>query len=262
MDRGMNKKRWGWGFVTACLVWIVLGSACQAQEDRLSRIEKELAEIKADVTAIRQILAGAAIQGPQGPPPAEREVNVGDGPMRGNPKAKVTLIEFSDYQCPFCGRFFNETLPQIDKEFIQTGKVRFVMRDLPLADIHPNAQKAAEAAGCAGEHGKYWQMHDKLFQNQKALEMPRLKEYAKAIGLDGRAFDECLASGKQAVKIQRDLQEARNLGITGTPAFFLGLTKSGKTIKAISIEGAQPIDTFRQEINHLLSQADQPPKQP
>ncbi len=259
MNQGMNKKRWGWGFVAVCFLMLtVLATACQAQEDRLSRIEKELAEIKKDVTAIRQMLTGAI----QGQPPAEREVSIGDGPMRGDPKAKVTLIEFSDYQCPFCGRFFHETLPQIDKEFLQTGKVRYAMRELPLTAIHPNAQKAAEAAQCAGEQGKYWQMHDKLFQNQKALEVPRLKEYAKGIGLDNRAFDECLDSGKQAVKIQRDLQEARSLGVNGTPGFFLGLTTPGKTIKATSIEGAQPIEVFRQEINRLLSQADQPPKQP
>src|SRR6266436_9420390 len=98
MDRGMNKKRWGWGFVTACLVWAVLGATCQAQEDRMGLIEKELAEIKKDVTAIREMLTGAI----QGQRPTEHEVNVGDRPMRGDPKAKVTLIEFSDFQCPFC----------------------------------------------------------------------------------------------------------------------------------------------------------------
>lgn len=258
MNQEMSKKRWGWGFTITCLVWIVLGTACQAQEDRLSRIEKELAEIKKDVAAVRQMLTGAI----QGQSSQEREVSIGDGPMRGDPKAKVTLIEFSDFQCPFCGKFFHETLPQVDKEFIQTGKVRYVMRELPLVQIHPNAQKSAEAAKCAGEQGKYWQMHDKLFQNQKALEVPRLKEYAKGIGLDSPAFDECLDSGKQAVIIQRDLQEARSLGVNGTPGFFLGLTTAGKTIKAASIEGAQPIEVFRQEINRLLSQADQPASQP
>jgi len=255
--RVLNKNRYVWIFVIVCLVWIISEAACQAQVDRLSRIEKELADIKTDVRAIRQVLAGAVIRGP-----SMVEVNIGGEPMRGDLKAKVTLIEFSDYQCPFCEKFFNETMPQIDKEFIQTGKVRFVMRDLPLANIHPNALKAAEAVECAGEQGKYWQMHDKLFQNQKTLEIPHLKEYAGKIGLDKRVFDKCLDSGKQVVKIQRDLQEAKNLGITGTPAFFLGLTTPGKTIQATSIEGAQPIEVYREAINRLLSQADKPVKEP
>ena len=252
MNQGMGRKKWQWSLLAACMVWAALGVSCQAQEDRLGRIEKELAEIKKDVAAVREMLS-RAVQG-QPPPPSEREVGIGDGPIRGDAKAKVTLIEFSDYQCPFCGKFFHETLPLIDKEFIQTGKLRYVMRELPLAQIHPHAQKAAEAAQCAGEQGKYWQMHDKLFQNQKALEVPRLKEYAKGIGLNSRAFDECLDGGKQTERVQRDLQEARSLGVNGTPGFFLGLTTPGKTIKGTNIEGAQPIDVFRQAINRLLSQ--------
>jgi protein-disulfide isomerase len=258
MDNGMRRKKWQWGVLTACLVWLVLGTACQAQEDRLSRIEKELAEIKRDVAAVRQMLTNAL----QGQAPAEREVSIDDAPIRGNPKAKLTLVEFSDFQCPFCGRFFHQTLPQIEKEYIQTGKLRLVMRELPLTAIHPFAQKAAEAAECAGVQGKYWEMHDKLFQNQKALEVPHLKQYAKQIGLNSSVFDECLDRGAQVPKIQRDIQEARSLGVNGTPGFFLGLTTPGKTIKGVGIEGAQPIEVFRQEINRLLGQAAQPGSPP
>ncbi len=243
--------------ILACLAWLALEATSPAQEERLNRIENELAQIKEDVTAIRKMLTDA-IQGQQG----EREVGIGDGAVRGDPKAKVTMIEFADFQCPYCARFFAETLPLIDKEFIQTGKVRYVMREYPLINLHPYAYKAAEAAGCAGEQGKYWQMHDKLFQNQKNLEVTNLKEYAKSIGLDGQAFNQCLDGGKQAAKVQKDVREAQSLKVNGTPGFFLGLTTSGNTIKGTYIEGAQPIELYRQLINSLLVQADQPKKQP
>jgi protein-disulfide isomerase len=255
---GSRFLRWAWGLTTACLVWVALETACPAQEERLNRIEQDLAKIKEDVTVIRQMLTEAI----HGQAPGEREVGIGDGAMRGDPKAKVTMIEFADFQCPFCAKFFNETLPQIDKEFIQTGKVRYIMRDYPLTALHPYAQKAAEAAGCAGEQGKYWQMHDKLFQNREKLEVPQLKEYAKTIGLDSQAFDVCLDTGKQASKVQKDLQEAQTLKVNGTPGFFIGLTTSGNTIKGTYIEGAQPIELYRQVINQLLNQTDQPKKKP
>jgi protein-disulfide isomerase len=243
--------------VASCLVWSLLGTVCLAQEDRLSQIEKDLTDVKKDVGVIREMLTKAI----QGPPPIEHEVNIGGGSLRGDSDAKVTMIEFSDFQCPFCGKFFNETFSQIDKEFIQAGKVRFVMRNFPLTAIHANAQKAAEAAECAGEQGKYWQMHDKLFQNQSALEVASLKEYAKGIGLDKKGFDECLDGGKQAIKVREDLREGQTLAITGTPTFFLGLTKPGNTIKGTYIEGAQPVDVYRQAIKRLLNQAGQLPPQ-
>jgi protein-disulfide isomerase len=233
----------------------VLALPCHAQEDRLNRIEKELAEIKKEVAAIRRMLLRA---NQDQSAPAQQEVSIGDGPIRGDPHATLTLIEFSDYQCPFCGKFFHQTLPQIDHEFIQTGKLRYVIRELPLATIHRNAEKAAEAAQCAGVQGKYWLMHDKLFQNQHALEVPHLKEYAKEIGLDSRAFDECLDTGQQAAKVQGDVLEAQGLGVKGTPNFFLGITTPGKTIQGINIRGAVPIYEFRQQINRMLNQATQP----
>lgn len=212
------------------------------------------------VTGLVVIWIGFQIRGAQGPP-VEREVSIKDAPISGDPKAKLTLVEFTDYECQFCGRFFQQVLPQLDKDFIQTGELRHIILELPLT-IHTNAQKAAEAVQCAGVQGKYWQMHDKLFQNQKTLEVPHLKQYAKESGLDILPFDECLDSGEQAAKVQRDFQEAQRLGVTGTPSFVLGYTTPGETIKGISIEGAQPIELFKQEINRLLTQAAQPANPP
>ena len=111
--------------------------------------------------------------------------------------APVTIVEFSDYQCPFCRRFYATTLPAIKKEYIDAGKVRYVFRDFPLEELHSHARKAAEAAHCAGEQGKYWQMHDALFQNQGTLELPQLAEHARAVGLDSLVFNRCMSSSER-----------------------------------------------------------------
>ena len=134
----------------------------------IASIKAELAEIKNQLTDIRQLLS-------QRPAQARRadnvvaKVSVADNPILGQHDAPITLIEFSDYQCPFCQRFFQTTFPVLKTEYIDAGKLRYVFRDFPLDSIHPQARKAAEAGHCAGDQGKYWEMHDLLFQNQRAL---------------------------------------------------------------------------------------------
>jgi protein-disulfide isomerase len=176
---------------------------------------------------------------------------------QGDKNAKVTLVEFTDFQCPFCGRNFQQTYPQIYNDYVKTGKVRYVARDFPLESIHSFAFKAAEAARCAGDQGKYWEMHDKLFTNQTALAADDLVNYSKAIGVDTGEFKECLESGKEAAKIRSDIAEGSKAGVTGTPGFFLGLTEPNeKTIKATkNIVGAQPYAQFKEAIDSLLASA-------
>jgi len=166
-----------------------------------------------------------------------------DDPIKGSNSAPVAMIEFGDFQCPFCGKFFSETLPQIEENYIKTGKVKFVYRDFPL-DFHQYAEKAAEAAECAHEQGKFWEYHDKLFNNQQALDVTNLKKYAKDLGLNSSEFDDCLDSGKMASEVQEDLQDGTALGISGVPSFF---------INGIPIGGAQPYSSFQQIIDEELS---------
>ena len=130
--------------------------------------------------------------------------------------------------------------------------------DLPLESIHKLAFKAAEAANCAGEQGKYWEMHDRLYENQKALEP--WTEHAKAIGLDVPKFEECLNSGRQAAEIRKDMAEAAKAGMTGTPGFFLAYTdpKSSKVTTKVRITGAQPFANFKAAIDKLLAEQPQP----
>lgn len=191
-------------------------------------------------------ITGAVVKTEEQPEPQEiprTEVSLDDDPVKGNENAPVTIVEFSEYQCPFCGKYFKETYPKIVEEYINTGKVKYVFRDFPLS-FHQYAQKAAEAAECAQDQGKYWEMHDKLFQNQKNLDIDSLKKYAKDIGLDVEEFNSCLDSGKYASEVQKDFNDGQKYGVSGTPTFF---------INGIELVGAYPFDSFKQIIDAELA---------
>ena len=162
----------------------------------------------------------------------------------GDEKAAITLIEFSDYQCPFCGRFYQQTLPQIKENYVKTGKVKFVFKDFPLESIHPFAMPAAIAARCAGDQDKFWEYHDKIFENQASLSDANLKQWAKDLKLDTAKFNDCLDKQKYLDAVRKDQQEGSAAGVTGTPAFLI----EGKLIS-----GAQPYSVFQQAIDAALA---------
>jgi len=168
-----------------------------------------------------------------------------EDPLKGDKDAPVTIVEFSDFQCPFCAKFYSDTFSKIEKEYIQTGKVNLVYRDFPLS-FHGNAQKAAEAAECAQEQGKFWDYHDLLFENQPEWSsggIGELKNYAKEINLNSEEFNECLDSGAMKEEVEEDFQEGSALGVSGTPAFF---------INGELISGAQPFSVFKEVIEENL----------
>jgi len=171
------------------------------------------------------------------------QVSADDDPVKGDKNAPVTIIEFSDFQCPYCERFYTQTLPLIDEKYIKTGKVKIVFRDFPLG-FHQYAKKASEASECADQQGKFWDYHDKLFENQKALDISSLKQYAKELGLDTAKFDTCLDSGSMASEVQKDLTDGSKYGVSGTPSFF---------INGINLVGAQPFAAFEQVIEQELA---------
>jgi len=226
-------------------------SDLKALKQDLETVKKDLAEIKKALSEMRELLVQRPAP-PAQPAQAIAKVNVGRSPSLGKPDAPVTVIEFSDYQCPFCERFFAGTLPALKKDYIEAGKVRYVFRDFPLDSIHPQARKAAEAAHCAGEQGKYWEMHDTLFKNQRALMVENLKGFARDLGLKVEDFNGCLDQGKYANTVSEHLAAGSAVGVTGTPSFFIGKTAADGTIEATSIRGAQPITAFRQVIDRLL----------
>jgi protein-disulfide isomerase len=171
--------------------------------------------------------------------PPKIEVSA-EGPAKGEDKARVTIVEFSDFQCPFCSRAEATVKELLDK---YKGKVRLVYRDYPLPS-HNMAQKASEAAHCAGDQGKYWQMHEKLFANQSALAVPQLKDHAKGLGLDASKFDHCLDSGEKAKIVEASKKAGDEAGVNGTPAFFI----NGRLIS-----GARPFGDFKEIIDYELS---------
>lgn len=177
---------------------------------------------------------------------------VDDDAVLGDKKAKVTIIEFTDYQCPFCERHYTQTFKSIKKDYIDTGKVKYVVRDFPLS-FHPNAQKAAESAECAGDQGKYFEMHDLLFGKQtnwvdQTDPLPAFKQFATDLGLDASKFNSCLTESKNAEEIGKDLQDGMASNIDGTPGFWI-LGPDGETKK---ISGAYPYDTFKTEFDAML----------
>jgi protein-disulfide isomerase len=172
---------------------------------------------------------------------APRQQVEAKGPSRGPANAPITIVEFSDFECPYCSRA-EETVSEVLR--VYGDKVRLVFRDLPLPN-HQNAPKAAEAAHCADEQGKYWEMHAKLFANQRALDVPALKGYAKDLKLDQAKFDKCLDSGAKAALVEEGRKAGSEAGVNGTPAFF---------VNGVLISGAQPFDAFKEVIDAELAQ--------
>jgi protein-disulfide isomerase len=162
------------------------------------------------------------------------------GPARGVPAAKVTIVAFSDFQCPYCSRVL-PTLEKVMKEY--DGKVKLVFRNFPL-DFHPMAAKAAEAGACAADQGKFWEMHDKMFGNQQKLTVDDLKASAKELGLDAAKFNKCLDSGEKKAAVDADQKAGAEAGVQGTPAFF---------INGLFINGAQPYEQFKDTIDRELT---------
>ena len=176
------------------------------------------------------------------PPAVQRiEVSVQGAPFKGGDKAPVTIVEFSDFYCPFCKRVVS-TLAKLESRY--GDKVKLVFRDFPIESLHPGASKAHEAARCADEHGKFWAYHDKLFASPPKSSPEIFKGFAKEVGLDPVVFETCLSSGKHQAAIKKDIEEGQRLGVTGTPAFFI----NGRLLT-----GAQPLEAFARVIDEELA---------
>ena len=201
--------------------YLVERSRAQFREMLISRLKKEYG-FKSYLEPLRAQIATAGF------------------PSRGPADAKVTIVEFSDFECPYCGGLF-PTLKQVEKNYAQ--QVRIVYRQFPLANIHPHAQKAAEASLCANEQQKFWEFHDSMFSNQSELSVADLKQRAVDLKLEAQAFNQCLDSGRQAASIQADIQEGARNGVTGTPAIFI----NGRLLS-----GNQPYSEIKEIIDDEL----------
>lgn len=180
-------------------------------------------------------------QPPQKLTSSQQTMVTNDDPSSGSPNAKIHIVEFSDFQCPFCRQSF----PVVRKLMLEYGdQIYFVFRDFPISDLHPQAQKAAEAGECAHEQGKFWPMHDKIFQNQENITVSDLKNYAIQIGLDTTKFNQCLDTSKYASEVRSDLVDGALAGVTSTPTFF---------INGSMVEGTITESAFRRIFAEILS---------
>jgi protein-disulfide isomerase len=227
----------------------------QVQElrDQQAQMQKELAAIKNFLAAI----TGGRQQGGSEPEvpglvgamiPTAGEVSIGSS------SAKVTVIEVSDYHCPFCKRQTQQTFPQLGTDYIRTGKVQFIFLHYPIAQLHPQAARAHEAALCAQDQGKFWEMHTSLFTNPVTKDDAGLTAQAKAVGLDVQAFTSCLTSGRHTARIKASVSRMEGLGIQGTPMTLVGYTPApGQPMKVEKyIYGARPYGDFKTTIDGLL----------
>lgn len=185
------------------------------------------------------------------------EIPKDNDPMLGDPNAPISIIEFSNYQCQFCARFYSDTLPLLKSQYIETGKVNLIYRDFPIQKINSNAMPTALASECANEQGKFWEYHDMLFETQDTWKQNKsdllnltLKQFAKELNLNQEQFDSCLDSGKYAEEVNQDVEDGRKYVVSGTPTFFVGNEEIGYS----SIFGAQSFSDFRIMIDEKLTQ--------
>lgn len=229
----------------------------------IAELKKQIEELKAtqlaiqkDVQEIKAILLRVTEPAPARGPVTEvsLDVSVAGRPMKGSAQATVAIVEFSDFACPFCGRYVTQTLPRITSEYIANGKIQYFFVHFPIESLHPDAFRAHQAAICAGEQGTFWEMHDRLFANQRALAAEDLAGHAKAIGLDMTDYELCVESERTAERVRQDQALGQRTGVGGTPLFLVGTIEPGATsVQAVrAISGAQPFALFKQTLDEAL----------
>ncbi|MBT3923746.1 MAG: DsbA family protein [Nitrospina sp.] len=234
----------------ALLVLIVLGSLI-ILESKFQGITKEQGDsILSELQSIRHELNAIKQKDLAGKVAHSVTVSTVGEPMLGEPKAPVTLVEFTDYQCPYCQQFYSRAYKELKKDYIDSGKLRLVLRDLPLPS-HQHARSAAISTYCAGEQDKFWEMHDALFEGKGKLNRDDILGYATSLELKKDSFESCLTSGRYKRDIDLDVNDARNVGIKGTPSFVVGRT-TDNLVEGTLIRGTRPFSTFKKEIDKLL----------
>jgi protein-disulfide isomerase len=226
----------------------------EALRKEIEALKAQQAEMQKSLEEVREFLK-AATGGRFGAPSLVNSTfDLSGAPTNGQSSAPVTIVEISDYHCPFCRRHVQQTQPQLYSNYVNPGKVRHVFIHYPIAQLHPDASKSHEAASCAAEQGKFWDLHTKLFETPlKTAE--QLTAVAQGVGIDPTAFRACLDSGKYAKAVAASVERIQKLNINGTPMFLVGRTPSGSQPMTVSrvIEGALPYDAFKAVIDEVAS---------
>lgn len=245
-----------WGLKLASAMTLALLAAAlpvpHARADGLS--SEQAQEIINELKQIRQTLE--KMQSPQAAPAPDDKVSYKLSPggfSMGDAKAPLVMVEYTDFQCPFCQQFHNQAFAQIKANYIDTGKIRFVSRDFPL-DFHENARRAATAGRCAAEQGKYWEMRHVMIVNADQLTADKLASYAEQVKMDVPKFKGCLDSDKFKAQIDQEIAEGGVAGVQGTPSFVLGRLEDGK-LTGVRLVGAMPYAQFDAKIQEMLDSA-------
>ena len=234
-----------------------------ALKEEVQALKEGQDQMKSDLAEIKKLLESGAKPAPAAPAAPvfeERDLAIDSTSTRGSDSAPITLFEYSDYQCPFCSRHATQTMPELIKNYIDQGKLKFVMREFPIVSLHSRAPAAAEAALCARDQGKYWEMHDILFENRREMSDENLISYAQTIGLNTADFTTCLESDKHEAQIEKDLAEGQSMGVRGTPSFVLGFTdeEDSNMVRVTRfVRGARSYDSFAKEIDEMLKEVEE-----
>jgi protein-disulfide isomerase len=254
----LNRRR---VLLFAPLLFLVLAcsepSAQQPKDPETLRKEIEAlkaqqAEMQKSLEEVREFLKQATGGRFGAPSLVNSSFDLAGAPVNGQQSAPVTIVEVSDYHCPFCRRHVQQTQPKLYEDYVKTGKARHVFIHYPIAQLHPDAYKSHEAASCAADQGKFWDLHTRLF-DAPAKTVEQLSGLAQGAGLDMTAFRTCLDSGKHAQAVKDSVARIQKLNISGTPMFLIGRTPSGSQTMTVAriIEGAQPFEAFKMVIDEL-----------
>ena len=227
--------------------------AAQSQQQEVEALRKEIEILKRDLAEVREFLK-VVTKGQFGAAKIEdKTIDLTGAPVNGQASAKLTLVEISDYHCPFCRRHFQQTQPQIYSEFVNTGKVRHVFIHYPIDQLHPDAFRSHEAASCAQDQGKFWELHTKLFETP-AKTTEQIVAIAQTAGLDSTALKACMDSGKYSKAVRESVANMQELGADSTPLFLIGLTPApGQPMKIVQvIKGAYPFSEFKTRLEGML----------
>jgi len=217
----------------------------------IANLNNDIERMRANLKAIKAATRPGSA--PAQPPVVEKVVSIDNDPIKGDKDAPITIIEFSDYECPFCKRSYDNVFSKLEEEYISKGKVRVVFRDFPLG-FHKKAIPAAIAANCAGEQGKYWEVHNFLFENPDKLDTASVINSTAELGLDKAKFEACIKDKSKEKEITKDLEDGQKYGVRGTPSYFIGKTTEGDEITGTFVRGAQPYSVFKEHIEEQLKE--------
>jgi len=241
------------------LLVISMHSVTASAEDWITEeVLKQLSEVRQELKVLQQEVRGLKDQLAQKPsvqPSAGGTLSIADAPFAGEDNAEIAIVEFSDYQCPYCRRHFQQTLPEITKNYIDSGKVKYVMKQFPLG-FHAKARGASIAALCIDKlkPGSYWKAHEAMFSGETKLANEDYLALAESLKIKSARYESCLSDPAMAKRVDNDMREGESIGVSGTPAFYIGKIEGEKVVNGQLVTGARPYSSFSAALGNLVVQ--------